>query len=148
MLSRREFAVGAALTLAAFTIPQSPTVRKLGPPSAAYDKPFTGIEGVRELKDGRLVVLDAHEKAIHVIDPRTHKAEKIGREGDGPGEYRLPLELFPLAGDSSVVRDMARFGKLLVITPSGEVDGFVSVIDSALSTHPFRPQEGDRDADD
>jgi len=29
---------------------------------------------------------------------------------------------------------MARFGKLLVITPSGEVGGFISMLDSALNT--------------
>lgn len=106
--------------------------------TATYSEEFTGIEGVRELKDGRVVVLDAQDKAIHLIDLAANTGVRIGRDGDGPGEFRLPLEIWPV-GDSAVVRDMARFGKLMVITPKGAIGGFVPMLDSALSTRSFNP---------
>ena len=132
---RAEHFLVAALTIAPF-LPQGSAPRHLGAPAATFDQEFTGIEGLRELRDGRVIVLDAQDKAIHVIDLKSGAGTQIGRDGDGPGEYRLPLEIWPV-GDSSVVRDMARFGKLMVITPKGEIGGFVSMLDSSLSTRSF-----------
>lgn len=112
--------------------------RSLGAPTATHAAEFTGIEGVRELRDGRVVVLDAQDKAIHVIDLKAGSGVRIGRDGDGPGEFRLPLEIWPV-GDSAVVRDMARFAKLMVVTANGRIGGFVSMLDSAISTRSFNP---------
>ncbi|MCC6243425.1 MAG: hypothetical protein IT353_11325 [Gemmatimonadaceae bacterium] len=111
--------------------------RTLGAPTAVSDQEFTGIDGVRELRDGRVVVLDARERTIQVIDPKSKTARKIGRDGDGPGEFRLPLSFLSLGGDTTLVTDMARFGKLLVITPAGEMGGFVTTEDKALSPRNF-----------
>jgi hypothetical protein len=114
---------------------QSP--RKLGAPTAALEHEFSTIAGVRELKDGRIVLLDARESAIHLIDLATKTARKVGAVGDGPGEYRLPLSLFALPGDSTAINDMARFRQMLVVTPSGTTAGFVSTVDSALGRQTF-----------
>lgn len=111
--------------------------RKLGSPTAVLDQEFTGIDGVRELRDGRVVVLDARDRSIHVVNLTTKASKKIGRDGDGPGEFRLPRSFLALGGDTTLVHDMARFGKLLVITPTGEIGGFVSTQDPALSTRTF-----------
>jgi hypothetical protein len=133
---RAEYGLVAALTLFSAIPSQGTAPRKLGAPTAKLDQEFTGIEGVWEMKDGRVVVLDAQDKAIHLLDMKTGTGTKIGRDGDGPGEFRLPLEIWR-AGDSAVVRDMARYGKLMVITPKGEIGGFVSMLDSSLSTRIF-----------
>lgn len=129
-------AVIAALPIVAAAQTQA-APRKLAAPSATYGEEFTSIQGVRELKDGRVVVIDAQDKAIHVIDLKAQSGVRIGRDGDGPGEFRLPLEIWPAGGDSAVVRDMGRFNKLMVITAKGEIGGFVSTLDSAHSTRGF-----------
>ena len=142
-MRRARFGVVAAVALVATLAQQGAPPRKLGAPTATYDEEFTGIDGVRELKDGRVVVLDAKDKAIHVIDLKAKTGKKIGREGDGPGEFRLVQELFSAPGDTLAVSDIGRFGKLLVITPAGEVDGLMSMIDSSLSTRNFNPMASD-----
>lgn len=131
--------LGVVAVVAAATIAQDPGAvpHRLGAPTATLDQEFTGIDGLRELRDGRVVVLDARERAIYVINLETKTAKKIGRDGDGPGEFRLPRSFFSLGGDTTLVNDMARHGKLLVITPAGEVGGFVSTEDSALSARAF-----------
>lgn len=111
--------------------------RKLAAPTATLAQEFTGIDGVRELRDGRIIVLDARERAIHVIDRSMKSGTKIGREGDGPGEFRLPRAFLALGGDTTLIDDMARFGKLLVITPAGAMGGFVSTQDNTLGSRAF-----------
>jgi hypothetical protein len=111
--------------------PQATAVRKLGARAATYAEPFTTIESVRELRDGRVLVTDPRDKAIKLIDFAKQAAVSIGRDGDGPGEFRMPLKILALPGDSSAVRDLVRYGKGLVITPSGKPGGLIDVQDSA-----------------
>jgi hypothetical protein len=144
MPNRAQYALVAAVSLAA-VIPQQPAApRKLGAPTATLEQEFTTIDGVFELKDGRVVVLDSRENFIHLIDLKGGASTKIGREGDGPGEYRRPVEIWPSSGDSALIRDFGRFAQLMVITPRGEVGGAVSMTDSALSKRSFNPTFVDR----
>lgn len=126
-----------AVTLLATTPHHMAAQRRLGPPTATHDHAFTGIDGVRELRDGRVIVLDARDRSIHVINLRTKARKTIGRLGDGPGEFRLPQALLPIGGDTTLVEDMARSGKLLVITPAGAIGGFVSTQDTKFGTRTF-----------
>lgn len=136
-MNRTHIEFVALMALVAITPRQVAAQRNLGVPSAVHDHEFTGIDGVRELRDGRVIVLDARDKTIHVINLPTKSGKTIGRLGDGPGEFRLPRVLLPIGGDTTLVDDMGRFGKLLVITPAGELGGFVSTQDDALSTRTF-----------
>lgn len=137
-----RFGTLGALTFAGAVHAQG-VPRKLAAPTATYDAEFTGIDGIRELKDGRVVVLDAKDKAIHVIDLKNKTGKKIGREGDGPGEFRLLRQFFQGPGDTIGVSDMSRAGKLIVITPTGEMGGLMSMTDSSLSTRTFSPTASD-----
>lgn len=92
----------------------------LGTPDAKLDAEWTSVRGVRELRDGRLVVLDAREQAVKLVDFKAGTTGMIGRKGSGPGEYQLPLHLLALPGDSSAVFDMANNGAPMVITPAGK----------------------------
>jgi hypothetical protein len=42
---------------------------------------------------GRILVADDLEQTIHVLDQQGKRITKIGRKGDGPGEFRLPYRL-------------------------------------------------------
>jgi hypothetical protein len=105
---------------------QNVPVRTLSRPDAEYAEPFTQIAGVRELRDGRVITVDPRDKIIQVIDMRSGAAEKIGREGSGPGEYALPMRLVPLPGDSSGVLDPLN-NRLLVILPNAKPGGFLDL---------------------
>ena len=66
---------------------------------------FGVIVAVAERSDGGVVVTDGLEKAVFVLDSTLSRSRRIGRAGDGPGEYRGPGPLIRLGGDSLVVVD-------------------------------------------
>ena len=101
---------------------QRPTVteRTLGRAAAEYAEPFTSVAGVRELADGRVVVVDRGEKSIRLLDFAAGRATRIGHEGGGPNEFRQPMSALPLPGDSTLVFDAGNL-RYLVIAPSGTV---------------------------
>lgn len=107
----------------------SATIEAQTPPQIAvkldveHPAQWTSIVGVRELKDGRLVVLDARDQALKLVDMKSPRPTMIGRKGSGPGEYQLPLRLFALPADSSVIFDMANSGSPMVVTPRGAAGG-------------------------
>jgi len=86
----------------------------LDEPAAAYAEPFSLIGGIRELADGRLIVSDALEESLYVLDARMEGAEKISRKGQGPDEYRQPDGLFAWPGDSTLMVDLGN-GRLTII---------------------------------
>ena len=75
---------------------------------------FSRIASVRELADGRVLVTDALEKQLSVVDFQKGTSTALGRIGDGPGEYRTPGALFALPGDTTWMVD-AMAGRWLVL---------------------------------
>jgi hypothetical protein len=132
MRRRLKLLVCLAVANATAAGAQPVTVKKLGAPAATLEIAFTVIEGVRELQDGRVIVLDSRDKAIHLADFKTGTSTRIGRDGDGPGEFRLPQRIHSLPGDSSAVSDFARPKRFLVITSAGRAAGFIASTDTAL----------------
>lgn len=97
---------------------QVPTVT-LPRASATFSEPFTQIAGLRELPDGRVILADPRERTLALLDFRSGQATRIGREGQGPGEWRLPNGVYALPGDSTLVFDMGNM-RYLVVDPSGQ----------------------------
>jgi hypothetical protein len=65
----------------------------------------TAVRGVRELSDGSVLALVREPRTIVIFDSTGRSQRSIGRQGDGPGEYRGPKAIFALGGDSSLVVD-------------------------------------------
>jgi hypothetical protein len=86
---------------------------------ASLAQGFTRIVAIRELQDGRLVLLDADDRLVYIVSATLTEARQIGRTGDGPGEYRMPSRLLPLGADTTAVLDTHN-GRLLTITASAE----------------------------
>lgn len=86
---------------------QVPAARTLSPANAKLSEDFSRIVGVRELKDGRVLVSDAGDKRVLVADFGKNSVAQVGREGRGPGEYTMASRLFPLGGDSTLMIDAA-----------------------------------------
>ena len=111
----RCFLLSAAIP--AFVGAQEPV--RLSKPDASYAEPFTMLSSVRELRDGRLLVLDRRDRVVLLIDFRTGNATAVGREGTGPGEYSQPGRLFPLPGDTTAIYDgPAR--RFVIVEPNGK----------------------------
>lgn len=127
-MSRLNRFIVASAFLAAATpaFAQNVPTRTLSKPDAEFADPFTQIAGVRELKDGRLIVADPRDKTVQVVDLRANTATKLGREGSGPGEYGIPFRLMSLPGDSTVIADVLN-NRLLVINPNATVGGFIDL---------------------
>lgn len=101
---------------------QEPRPLRLGAPTAVYAEPFSRVGGLVEQSDGRELVLDAIESRILRIDLTSGRAKGVGRQGQGPGEYTLPLSLVSIRGDTTIAVDMTGGGRALVITKDGVSD--------------------------
>lgn len=67
-----------------------------------------GVEDLARLKDGRVVVVNGGAHELRIYSGTGRYITSIGREGDGPGEFRFPDKLWVLPEDSLVVLDFAR----------------------------------------
>ena len=105
---------------------QNIPTRTLAKPDAEFSEPFTQISGLRELKDGRVIVIDPRDKTVQAVDLKAGTTVKLGREGSGPGEYAMPMRLLALANDTSAVVDMLN-NRMLLINPDAKVGGFVDL---------------------
>lgn len=59
---------------------------------------FGSVTDVAVLPDGRFAVFDRMEKQILLFDAAGSLVRRIGREGDGPGEFRAPWALEAVGG--------------------------------------------------
>jgi len=107
------YSVRGAVLLAA----QQP--QSLGQPLAEYGEPFSRINGLRELADGRLLVSDSRERTLQLIDLASGSAKRISRDGQGPGEYRGIVALVPLPEDQTLLVDAGN-RRFLRLGPDGE----------------------------
>jgi hypothetical protein len=92
--------------------------RTLGKADAEHGHAFTHITTMRELTDGRVLVVDDREDALFLIDFRTGSATVVGRRGAGPREYGYPGRIVALPGDTSLLQDPPN-ARFLLINPDG-----------------------------
>jgi hypothetical protein len=89
----------------------------LGKPDAEFREPFVQISGVRELKDGRVLIADQRSRLVQIIDFKG-SAINVGREGTGPGEFVSAAQVIALPGDTSAIYD-SRQSRYLLVHPDG-----------------------------
>lgn len=85
---------------------------------AAYPEPFSFLNSVRELPDGRLMAADPLSQVLLRVDLEAGAADTLGRVGGGPEEYRQPDQVFPLPGDSTLLLDLGK-GRFTIVGPDG-----------------------------
>lgn len=129
----------AVVLLWAAPSPAQPATRTLAKPEAEFADPFSQVGGVRELRDGRVMVADTRDKQVQLVDLRRGAAVKVGREGSGPGEYGMPLRLFPAANDTTLVFDPLN-SRYLVIGPDGKPVSTFRIGDDPAPAAPERGQ--------
>ncbi len=94
-------------------------------PDRTLTEPFSQITSVRELRNGRVVIVDVKEKLVQIGDFRTGTVTTIGRNGSGPGEYAMPVGLVAMPGERTFVYDPMN-QRFLELGPEGAVSGLVT----------------------
>ena len=97
--------VFVALLVAAPALAQSVPVRDLPKPSKEIEEPFSLISGAIEIKPGKVLAVDATEATVDLVDFADGSRKVLGRQGSGPGEYRMAAGIMRLNGDSLWVFD-------------------------------------------
>ncbi len=88
----------------------------LGTPTAVFPEDFGTIQTVRELPDGRVLVADPLGGALYAVDMDAGTRIVVGREGQGPEEYRQPDAVWALPGDSTLLIDLGN-GRMITLGP-------------------------------
>jgi len=99
-----EFPAGVLQHPPALRLADAPDVR-IGAVEGAAEYQWTHPVAAARLSDGGFAVLEQLPAEIRVFDASGVFVRRIGREGDGPGEFRSPLELTALDGDTLLVWD-------------------------------------------
>lgn len=99
-----EHAPGAVEAVERWTTGEEATLR-IGVAEGDPAYQFFRVADVLAMEDGRVVVVDQGARALRMYGPDGSFLTTHGRDGEGPGEYRQPVALWPLPGDSLAVFD-------------------------------------------
>lgn len=104
-LPRARLGSGLALLLTAAPLHAQGILSLPASATREFPAEFTSIRAVRELSDGRVLVVDSREYRLLVLDWARGTLRAILRSGDGPGEFRSLSTLVALPGDTTLVVD-------------------------------------------
>jgi hypothetical protein len=89
---------------------------------------FVGIVGATLLPSGELAVGDGGGHAVYFFDQAGRHTRTIGRDGAGPGEFRLMTWFGPCANGDLLAIDVV-LGRATSLGPAGEVKQTISTPD-------------------
>ncbi len=115
-MPRRLLTVPLLLPLCTGLLAQAPV--RIGAPTATLAEEFSDIRGIRELRDGRVLVSDYIDQRVVLVDLRTGTVTERLAEGIGPQDVRLAGRLIPMPGDSTLLIDIGN-SRLMVLDPIG-----------------------------
>src|SRR5688572_26567965 len=121
-------------------------ITSLREPDARLFRPFERITGLHELSDGRVVVVDANEQSVLLVDFSRSSVVPLGRNGSGPGEYTFPFRLLRLGGDSIGIDDGGN-KRIVVLTREAKFGGILSETGMRMGS-PLPPRVGAPTASD
>jgi hypothetical protein len=124
--TRTPVLVGALAALTAVASLQGQQKAVLAKPNAESAESFTRISSIRELPSGKVLVADAQDKVVQLVDLGAGTMMKVGREGQGPGEYSIPATLLALPNGQTLLHDLLN-RRFLVIDPDGKPGAIVEM---------------------
>ena len=80
---------------------------------------FSRVLGVARLSDGSVAIADDYSMEVRIFDPEGAHVRSMGREGEGPGEFKRLWLMWRLPGDTLWVGDY-RPWRYQVYAPTGE----------------------------
>jgi hypothetical protein len=99
-----EFPAGVLERSPSIRLADAPSVR-IGVVAGAPEYQWTRPVAAARLSGGGFAVLEHVPAEVRVFDPSGRFLHRVGRGGDGPGEFRSPVGLAVLAGDTILVWD-------------------------------------------
>jgi hypothetical protein len=107
---------------------------QIGVQSGDRNYQFARIVAATRLRDGSIVIADRTPGEIRIFDTNGRFVRKVGRVGQGPGEFSALQDVRALEGDSLIAWD-ANSSRLTAFTPTGEAARtFVPLGDPAAPT--------------
>jgi hypothetical protein len=126
-----ESPAGSEAAAPVWVVDPNPIVR-IGTIMGELPYQFGRIDGVTQLSDGRIVVLDGQARELRYFTPDGDYLYTVGRSGDGPGEI-FPtgtVRIFPLPDDTLAVLNQQR---ITLFDSNGQfIETITSVYPSAL----------------
>lgn len=98
---------------------------------------FFNVLDADRLSDGSIVVAEAGGSEIRLFSPKGAHVRTLGREGDGPGEFRWLGQVAVLPGDSLWAYDFGQ-GRVTVFDPDGVV-ARTATLDAGSAPRPVFP---------
>jgi hypothetical protein len=95
---------------------------RVGGDSDADEEFFGVIAQVATDPAGNVYLLDRQLSEVRVFSPEGDYLRTIGREGEGPGEFRQPTDMFFLPDGNLGVLQLAP-GRIVMLSPEGEPMG-------------------------
>lgn len=132
-----EFHRGSDWAPSQWQVEATPTL-EIGTVSGEVPYQFGSVRDILPLRDSRIAVLDGSADEIRLFDSNGQFSRAVGRQGDGPGEFRDPFNLYAYRGDSLAVwddwlrrlsifdHDLNFVRSLLIDSPSEAAEGWVN----------------------
>jgi hypothetical protein len=99
-----EFPAGVLQRPPSIRLADAPSVR-IGVVEGAPEYQWTRPVAAARLSEGGFAVLEQVPAEVRVFDSSGQFLHRVGRGGDGPGEFRSPVKLAVLTGDTILVWD-------------------------------------------
>jgi hypothetical protein len=99
---------------------QEPAPRRLTASLVPLKSPVATISGVRELRDGRLLISDGQQAGLWMVDASSGAMTRVGTVGGDELQYAQPGGFYSSAGDTALLLDRG-LTKFLVIAPNGNI---------------------------
>jgi hypothetical protein len=122
----RHVALAALIPFVIWPAAHEPAARRLTPAVIPLRGNVATISGVRELRDGRLVLSDAKKAAVYLVDPASGSMTPIGSAGGDQLQYAQPGGFYGAPSDSTLLLDRG-LAKVLVLSPTGAIVGWRSI---------------------
>jgi len=98
---------------------------------------FGNLRAIAVDREGRMYAYDAHVPVLRVYAPDGTWLHDIGREGEGPGEYKRPDSGLAILPDGRVAMRDPGNGRITLYSPDGEYDGFYRIAGSFNTSRPL-----------
>ena len=123
-MTRLPMVVLAAAAAALQTVEPAP--RTLTPRPLHIAGTLAHVSAAHELADGRLLLSDAKNAVVSVLDPNTGVLTRLGSAGGGPDQYVQPGGFYQGPAGTTLLLDRAQ-QRVLVISPDAELTGTYSI---------------------
>ncbi|MFC1529221.1 6-bladed beta-propeller [Gemmatimonadota bacterium] len=95
-------------------------VVRIGAVEGAEPYIFENIRDIHLDSDGRIYILDDRARQVRVFDPGGNHVYTVGRQGEGPGEFRMPIGMTSDPDGNLWVVDVMS-SRFTVLSPDGNL---------------------------